>query len=218
MLGACRLHSAADGRLRWEVEARLLAGQEAEGVAARTNLADEVVEAYGSLFFDVADLLEHCDWVMAFVFGRPHLDGFTRDEVGLIWKTVGYRFGVVALDALIDTLYGGSAGSPRGKAVEYAPSLGAAFERFIDIMTIPVTDRNAAKLIRLDRLVRDLDLRAEAGTAGPVTQSVMAACELVVTAPAARKEPIDTTVQSVSDDPAGENRDRGFETPVRLSA
>src|SRR5436305_2834151 len=64
--GACRLRSADDPRPRWEVEARLLAGQGADGVAARTGVPADAVGAYGAVFYDVGGRLGQSDWVAAF--------------------------------------------------------------------------------------------------------------------------------------------------------
>jgi uncharacterized membrane protein len=148
VLGALRL-SRGDERSRWEIEARLLAGQDSSGIAARTGVEAEIVTAFEALSYDVRDRLHASDWILAECLGLRAVTGYTESDVDLIWKIFAYTFGPLGLDVLLDSLYGGSVSGIRveghGPETEYAHRLRV----LIATMTLPKDEESALRVIQL---------------------------------------------------------------------
>src|SRR4051794_31005542 len=77
VLGAYRLRYGSE-RIRWEIEARLLGGQDDAGIGTRTGIAADVIEAYEALFYSVRARLHYIDWVGAVAIGPRAYRGFTK--------------------------------------------------------------------------------------------------------------------------------------------
>jgi hypothetical protein len=154
-----------DDRRRWEVEARLLAGQDDPAIADRAGVPSDVVAAYASLFFDVRGRLGSTDWVAATVFGRRLYEGPVADDVELVWKVFAYRLGPLALDALVgrplDAPEAPSAGDRAGASMADRLAMAVA------AMTLRVDEESAPKLIRLAARVREVEREAASRAAGP---------------------------------------------------
>lgn len=86
---------------RWQVEARLLAGQTSEEIAHRCDLPAAVVENFEIVFFNVRDRLEARDWVVCSLIGSPVWQGFGPDDIRRLWRFAGYFWGPVFLDVVI---------------------------------------------------------------------------------------------------------------------
>jgi hypothetical protein len=98
VVAAYRFHSSGDARLRAEVEARLLAGQDDAAIASRVDLLVDVVGAYDRLFFDVREHFGAIDWIGAVVLGPRFLDGTGKGDPELAARIVGYTLILLALD------------------------------------------------------------------------------------------------------------------------
>jgi hypothetical protein len=100
------LHAAwelaeGDALLRWEVEARLLARQTDEEIAARCGLDPHTVRSFEAIFFCVRDRLHASDWVtFQAVRGGPW-NSFAGDQPGTLWRAVAYSGGPLLLDLVI---------------------------------------------------------------------------------------------------------------------
>ena len=103
----CGVYCAADRRIRYVLEARVLAGEALESIATGLGTTVDVVAAYVAAFFDVGPQLECADLIVARLFAsssdRPY-DFFDR---GL--KFVGYVGGSQSLSAVLGTLRSESA-------------------------------------------------------------------------------------------------------------
>ncbi|MFO0952625.1 MAG: hypothetical protein U0835_16060 [Isosphaeraceae bacterium] len=96
-----------DGRLCWEVEARLLAGQDDGEVALACGLGSGVVGWFQSLFFQVRGRLHAHDWVLCQAVGRPPRFGEdAKADAGRLWRGSGYYGGPLAVDLLADVADG----------------------------------------------------------------------------------------------------------------
>lgn len=94
----------SDGPLVWEVQAvqaRLLADQTDEEIAARCGPSAEAVHWYEALFFHVRDRLRARDWVMAHAIGGDLWHGFAGQPLGALWRYAAYSAGPHALDVVI---------------------------------------------------------------------------------------------------------------------
>lgn len=85
---------------RWEVEARLLSGQSDNEIASRLRIAPHEVDLYERLFFDVRESLRAHDWIFGKAIGWPR-PGQSDQELGRLWKSVGYFGGPSVLDWMI---------------------------------------------------------------------------------------------------------------------
>lgn len=101
LAAAHSVYSAATP-LRDEIEARLLAGQPFDVIAAKTGIAASAVAAYERAFFDVASSLNAGGWINLAVL-KLH-PGVPVTE-GQVWKCIGYACGPAILDQVIDDSY-----------------------------------------------------------------------------------------------------------------
>jgi hypothetical protein len=93
--------AAADTSVRWEVQARILAGQTDDEIATRCGLAPAAVRWFEALFFRVRDRLRGTDWIASQVMGPGLWDGFGPGELGKVWMIFGHSAGPDALDLVI---------------------------------------------------------------------------------------------------------------------
>ncbi len=84
------------------IEARLIATQPMEGIAARTPLQLESVVAYEKLFFNVEGRHDQLDYVAAMVMGPTAYNaGIRPRNYDLLWKMYGWGYGHLFLDAFL---------------------------------------------------------------------------------------------------------------------
>lgn len=86
---------------RDSLEAYLLTEAPLEIVAERCSLSVPTAEVFGRLFFDVRPRRRARDWVTLQVLGPGVFTGYRKQDLGQLWKTVGFRLGLLALDAVI---------------------------------------------------------------------------------------------------------------------
>jgi len=92
----------AGGLLKDEVEARLLAGQTDEEIAARCRLSPAAVGWYEAGLFHVRDHLDSPDWVVARVIGTT----FPTGDDGPVLKHFAYLGGPTVLDLVLAVVLG----------------------------------------------------------------------------------------------------------------
>ncbi len=161
-LGAYRLRRG-DPRLRWEVEARLLAGQAAGTIAARVDLPTAVIEAFAALFYDVVDAGDSSDWIAFAVFG-PELEGrLAAGDAGLLGKLLAYAGGPLVLEA-----YLGATATGPGASAGPDPGIAERFRLAAVALAAPVTPASAPLLLRVHTLQRRLDRATADRAAGAV--------------------------------------------------
>ena len=168
---AHQIRFGADHRLRLELEARLLSGQHPAAVASHVGAEAGVVEAYGRAFYDVADHLDHPDYIMALAIGSSAYTGLTADQVEVIVKLIAFNIGPLALDAL-----GRRLGWPTSFAAATPSALAAALDRkletLIEVMTLPITDETTPALIRIAARLLEVERRAKDGSHPPLACSI----------------------------------------------
>lgn len=94
---AVLLAEGVHGRLGHVVEARVLAGEPPNVIAAKAGLGVDAVRWYEHLFFDVRRFLDRPDYILHRVVGVP--DGAMSETS--VWKIFGYLAGPVGLDLLM---------------------------------------------------------------------------------------------------------------------
>ena len=90
---------------RWELEARLLAGQSDEEIAAQCNIPAEVVNWHEALFCNVRPRLRARAYLLNHVVGAGAQRGFRDDEVGNFWAWVAMGGGPLVLDRFVETFH-----------------------------------------------------------------------------------------------------------------
>lgn len=108
---------------RWGIEARVLAGETDEEIAAKIGTEPEVIAAYVNVFFDVRDKLHNLDYVQNVIMADAVTRGLQERHYDLLWKLLGYKGGKHVLDAVI------SRGTPVAKP-ESEDSVGTFFQDF----------------------------------------------------------------------------------------
>jgi hypothetical protein len=86
---------------RWEAEARLLAGQDDEAVAAACGLTAEGVQWYHALYFEVRPRLDARLYIHTVVLGRRVHAGLRADDYEMLLKLFGFELGPLAVDDLL---------------------------------------------------------------------------------------------------------------------
>jgi hypothetical protein len=94
------------GQLRWELEARLLAGQTDEDIAAATAVPAGVVAMYERPFFGVRKCLAARDYILSCVVGGAPLHGFDEGDLRSLWAYFGYAAGPKMLELVMSVSVG----------------------------------------------------------------------------------------------------------------
>jgi hypothetical protein len=96
---AWMIYTGSIRRVRWELEARLLATEEPASIAEKMGVSKDVILAYAGLYFDVENT--STSYIMHVVLrtGEQRFSAERGQE--LLWKTVAYRYGAAALDGLL---------------------------------------------------------------------------------------------------------------------
>jgi hypothetical protein len=150
---AIQLHEAG-GVTCAVLQARLLAGETNEAIAAKLGIAPETVEAYEALLFCVCDRLAAHDWVASQVLGLyPWLAASRADRMNLV-RIFGYFAGPLAVDLWWAYFTGAS-------LAEYGPDaeVRARLDLLARMWSQPMTDLSATlrvlaeyqKLLKTDR-------------------------------------------------------------------
>jgi hypothetical protein len=112
---------------RWQLEARILAGQTDAEIANRLGLAADTIAWYERLYFSVRDSLHAGDYVANQVIGTGIHAGFVDDEVGPFWMAIGYFGGPVVLESFIDSFVRvWQPGEPATLSIYLRPGIGIA--------------------------------------------------------------------------------------------
>jgi hypothetical protein len=98
--GALAIYRNRTSFQRWELEARLLAGESSGTIAQKCNSTPDTVEAYHQLFYCVRPALDAP--VYTRILPAKVHTGLSEDDVELLLKVYGYNRGPVFLDAMVD--------------------------------------------------------------------------------------------------------------------
>ena len=86
-------HDAANQRTRFAIEARLLARQTNREIAFHEGCAEEYVEVYEAVYFNVRERLRYRDCIVNTVFREAASRGIQGRDYDLVWKLAGYFHG-----------------------------------------------------------------------------------------------------------------------------
>lgn len=149
---ACQIHFNHDPLVPAEVEAWILTGGPPDLIAERCGLPVDVIEVYEKLFFDVRFRLGAVGYILHVVIGRPILSGFSLEDLGPLWRFVGYMRRPHALDLLLHVFPGGKP-RPWPSTIPATPSeqrtLIAACKRMVWTRCLRPADMSPADIVRL---------------------------------------------------------------------
>ena len=100
--GALAIYKNRTSFQRWELEARLLAGEPSSTIAQKCNTSPDTVEAYHQLFYCVRSSLSAPIYIFTRILPAKVHTGLSEDDVELLLKVYGYNRGPVFLDAMVD--------------------------------------------------------------------------------------------------------------------
>ena len=160
---------AAPAQTRWEVEARILAGEPTEAIAKKVSMSPGVIQCYESWFFAFTDRLDARDYIVHHVIRSHALDADM--EICKLWKHYAYFGGPVVLDALI---YGSNL-TPRpqhcGEIEAFLTEDVRAtinLKAMIAARQMPMKESTFSKILNLWFRFRKLDAMSRVRTAEPV--------------------------------------------------
>lgn len=87
---------------RWAVEARILAGETDEEIAAKIGTDPGVIAVYANVFFDVREKMQHTDYVVNVIMADAVTRGLQERHYDLLWKLLGFQGGPHVLNAVIN--------------------------------------------------------------------------------------------------------------------
>ena len=126
---------AENGETRWELEARLLAGQSDREISRRVGLPRGMIALYHDSFCTCRDRLSASDCILTTFIGRGPVVGFAPGDLGGVWRWIAYFGGVHMLDAVI------AATSKQTRRHAYPEDALESARRFVLAAQIPVTAR-----------------------------------------------------------------------------
>lgn len=153
---------AENGEPRWELEARLLAGQSDREIARRLGVTRGLVRRYEQIFCTCRDRLRASDCILFTFIGRGPIDGFAPGDLGGVWKWTGYFGGPHMLDGII------AATSKQSRRHALTEAALESARRFVLAAQIPATIR-FARLAAVNGMIDENEQRAAPpdATVGP---------------------------------------------------
>jgi len=161
--GACAIRDG-EPRVRWAVEARLLAGEAIDAVARKVGLRPEAVAWFEALYFHITDRLVSRGYLVHVAIGPRLHRGPMAQDLDLLWKLFALSGGPEVLDGLIRSTWD-AAGGPRrpGEALPEVAFLPGPMGLAIAATTLPedLGGRSGSKaLLRLAASERRYAARA----------------------------------------------------------
>ncbi len=86
---------------RWELQARILADEPAEEIAAAMGLPVGLVASFEATEFNVRQSLAHSSFVLHKVIAIPPTEEWSGADLGRFWMWLGYTYGADVLDVAI---------------------------------------------------------------------------------------------------------------------
>lgn len=169
-------NDTTDKHCKWELEARILAGQSYDTIPEHICVTPEAASIYEQWFFNVADRMHIPGYITHQVFGKSIQLGLAERHYDLLWKMFGYWGGPLVLDAVIykfnapvkPTTRAGVTAFWSDDANETTRVKGA-----IALRTMPIVPENQMEIANL--FVQLQTLERNAGGGGGAAQEAMVA-------------------------------------------
>jgi len=159
------INSRGDGRIRWAIEARLLAGESDDAIASKCGTDAATIDMYEHLFFSVRDRLDQSDYIVHHVMSPAVQSGLAEHDSEALWKMFGYFAGVKVLD-LIMYQFGPRGGAERPADQYLADHSGRTMARkaALAAQLVPINGFTAGDILNV--YVRFLELEQKAHSSG----------------------------------------------------
>jgi hypothetical protein len=161
LIAAHRLYQS-HSPIRWELEARILAGQTDAEIAVSLAIPPAVIAVFEQSFFDVRDRLSAGDFILFGVVGYDPVAGFQEGDLRTLWAYFGYAAGPLFLELVMAVSQDLSLPA---WAIDQAPNpaeveeLVALIKLLLMASTGPLTFSRLRKLRVLQSQVAELALR-----------------------------------------------------------
>jgi len=155
--------------MRWAMEAYILAAAPFPDIAKKLGLMVDAVTAYERLFFAVTEHLDCTVWIVAQAIGEKAFTGLTEQDLGLVWKLLGYHHGPVLLDNLIlNVLRRDRPDNPAQVEACIAREMQCLLQRHgaLAALFLPVNQKTALKIVKLCSQQRATEHRVNSITPG----------------------------------------------------
>lgn len=152
---AYHIYKDVNNVTRYQIEARLLAGEKPERIAQRCFITSpDIVRWYERLFFNVSDAMDSLDYLCGVVVGRAIYHGVTDRDFDILWKlyAIASRGQPGVLDDLLTTVGNRQASAYYTDDVRYSINRKAA----ITARTIPVAF-NQQTILEIHAKLKELD-------------------------------------------------------------
>lgn len=153
------------GPRRLELEARILARQPSEVIAAKLAITPQVVDIFIAHFFDVLGRMSARDWIVVRAIRNQPGDSLA-DRLAVVLKTWAYFGGVERLELALPFCTDG--GVRLYLSSDLSTEAGRLEERIrlaILVDAIEINKKNVTKLLRLHAAIIESEKRRTAGTA-----------------------------------------------------
>jgi hypothetical protein len=149
--------------LRWAVEARILAGESFESIASKCGISAAAVACYEQTFFSVLEEMGHTDWILFAAIGAQLYTGLSEQDVGVLWKLLGYHGGPLVVDFLVNPFHGQARPGRHDEVATFATDHVQAMllrKLAVGALTLPVNAATAPKLLKLYARILESERRA----------------------------------------------------------
>jgi hypothetical protein len=168
MFWAYTMFDRPERRLRWTIEARILARQTDKEIADEVASSPETIEAYEAVFFNVRDRLDRKEYILHVVLSEAG-QNCRASAYDVVWKLFAYCGGPLVLERLLEPV---ARAVPPKNPDEVPAALGNAAgdnlkkNAAIAAVVLPVNSRTAPvlvhTLVRLTKLERNLGTDSQA--------------------------------------------------------
>jgi hypothetical protein len=156
---AHQLHDGGDRTL--EVQARLLTGQDLDGIVRITGVPIDALTAYEALFFNVRDRLHARDWIVAAAIGWWHFDPARGRDTRTVLRAFAYHGGPLVVDAVLPYLLGGRLRLPPSSDTSTPEGqLDRVIRAAIELETLPWGAKVDRRLMQINATLLEAKKRA----------------------------------------------------------
>jgi predicted RNA-binding Zn ribbon-like protein len=159
-------------RMRYVVEARLLAGEDDETIAKRLQTLPETIAWYEKTYFNIRDRMSARDWIVQHIFCRSAVAGIEGQPYDFTPKLFAYFGGPLALDGI---LYQLETGNRIGQADQYQDYFDRQVERVlrsrtaVESLRLEVNRYNNMELLNVYCRLREVERQHYEGHGGAKT-------------------------------------------------
>jgi hypothetical protein len=159
---------------RWGIEARVLAGETDEEIAAKLGTEPGVITAYVNAFFDVREKLNNSDYVINVVMADAVTRGLQERHYDLLWKMLAYQGGPFVIDSVINRFISiGRPDSSNGVAGFFQDAAINSMKYKAALATMTVQINTHTQLPLIDSFVKYVEIERTTDSASKAQSSII---------------------------------------------